>query len=140
MEGHQRGNSTADYNNLSEIEDLRVERLPEKADKTAVHKSLLKIIILGDTGVGKTCILTRLTKDQFDTEHNCTIGVEFGSCCMKVEDSLLKLQIWDTAGQESFKSITKIFYRSAHAVFLCYSIANRETFNNLTTWLDEVHE
>lgn len=49
-------------------------------------------------GVGKTCILTRLTKDKFDTEHNVTIGVEFGSCCMKVEDSLLKLQIWDTAG------------------------------------------
>lgn len=83
---------------MSEIEDLRVERLPEKADKQMPHKSLLKVIILGDTGVGKTCILTRLTKDKFDTEHNVTIGVEFGSCCMKVEDSLLKLQIWDTAG------------------------------------------
>jgi len=105
--------------------------------------SVLAILVITfdvSVGVGKTCILTRLTKDKFDTEHNVTIGVEFGSCCMKVEDSLLKLQIWDTAGQESFKSITKIFYRSAHAVFLCYSIANRETFNNLSTWLQEVYE
>ena len=91
-------------------------------------------------GVGKSCILTRLTKDQFDTEHNVTVGVDFGSCCIKVDETYLKLQIWDTAGQESFRSITKIFYRAAHAVFLCYSINRRETFDNLTNWLQEVHE
>jgi len=83
---------------LNEIEDLRVERLPEVADKQLAAKKLLKVIILGDTGVGKSCILTRLTKDRFDTEHNVTVGVDFGSCCIKVEDSFLKLQIWDTAG------------------------------------------
>ena len=60
--------------------------------------AILVISFYVSVGVGKTCILTRLTKDKFDTEHNVTIGVEFGSCCMKVEDSLLKLQIWDTAG------------------------------------------
>ena len=91
-------------------------------------------------GVGKSCILTRLTKDRFDTEHNVTVGVDFGSCCIKVEDSFLKLQIWDTAGQESFRSITKIFYRAAHAVFLCYSINRRETFDNLSNWLREMKE
>ena len=69
-----------------------------------------------------------------------TVGVDFGSCCIKVEDSFLKLQIWDTAGQESFRSITKIFYRAAHAVFLCYSINRRETFENLGNWLREVQE
>lgn len=83
---------------MNEIEDLRVERLPEVADKQLAAKKLLKVIILGDTGVGKSCILTRLTKDRFDTEHNVTVGVDFGSCCIKVEDSFLKLQIWDTAG------------------------------------------
>lgn len=124
---------------MNEIEDLRVERLPEIADKQIATKKLLKVIILGDTGVGKSCILTRLTKDQFDTEHNVTVGVDFGSCCIKVEDTFLKLQIWDTAGQESFRSITKIFYRAAHAVILCYSINRRETFDNLATWLDEVN-
>jgi GTPase SAR1 family protein len=64
--------------------------------------------------------LSRLTKDIFDTEHHVTVGVDFRSCLIEVEDIILKLQIWDTAGQENFKSITKIFYRSAHAVVLCY--------------------
>ena len=91
-------------------------------------------------GVGKSCILTRLTKDKFDTEHNVTVGVDFGSCCIKVEESFLKLQIWDTAGQESFRSITKIFYRRAHAVFLCYSISNRNTFESLGNWLRDVEQ
>ena len=90
--------------------------------------------------MGKSCILNRLTQDRFDTEHNCTIGVEFGSLCVKVEDTRLKLQIWDTAGQECFRSVTKIFYRAAHAVFLCYSITNRETFNSLESWLQEVED
>ena len=98
-------------NQYAEIEDLRCERLPENFDKQALHKRLLKVIILGDTGkrnseithsqnlgIGKSCVLTRLTKDSFDTEHNVTVGVDFGSCLIKVEDTVLKLQIWDTAG------------------------------------------
>jgi len=83
--------TASDYNSMNEIDDLRVERLPEIADKQITQKKLLKVIILGDTGVGKSCILTRLTKDQFDTEHNVTVGVDFGSCCIKVEDTFLKL-------------------------------------------------
>ena len=85
-------------------------------------------------------MLTRLTKDCFDTEHNVTVGVDFGSCLIKVEDTILKLQIWDTAGQESFRSITKIFYRSADAVILGYSITDRATFDNLSNWLREVRD
>ena len=145
-------------NQYAEIEDLRCERLHENYDKIALHKRLLKVIILGDTGkfipsrhcaqesisfllgIGKSCILTRLTKDSFDTEHNVTVGVDFGSCLIKVEDSVLKLQIWDTAGQESFRSITKIFYRSADAVILGYSITDRATFDNLKAWMREVRE
>ena len=91
-------------------------------------------------GIGKSCVLRRLTKDSFDTDHNVTVGVDFGSCLLKVEDTVLKLQIWDTAGQESFRSITKIFYRSADAVILGYSITDRTTFDNLKTWLREVRE
>jgi len=67
-----------------------------------------------------------------------TIGVEFGAFITKIEDKLVKLQIWDTAGQESFRSITRIFYRGAHAVFLTYDITREETFNNLIEWLKEV--
>jgi len=66
--------------------------------------------------------LKRLTENQFKEDHDVTVGVEFGSFLIKVEDKTLKLQIWDTAGQESFRSITKIFYRGSHAVILAYSI------------------
>ena len=88
--------------------------------------------------MGKSCILSRLTQDRFETDHNCTIGVEFGSVSVKVEDMKMKLQIWDTAGQEAFRSVTKIFYRAADVVFLCYSIVNRSSFHNLESWLQEV--
>ncbi len=66
------------------------------------------------------------------------MGVEFGSFLIKVEDKVLKLQIWDTAGQESFRSITKIFYRGAHAAILTYSVTKRESFSNLFDWLHEI--
>ena len=100
-----------DYNSLAEIEDLRCERMQDRTVGQPITSNLFKIIILGDTAVGKSCVMTRLMKDKFETEHNLTVGVDFGSCHMKVEDTQMKLQIWDTAGQENFKSITKIFYR-----------------------------
>ena len=76
--------------------------------------------------------------DDFLDDHDVTVGVEFGSYMIKVEEKILKLQIWDTAGQESFRSITKIFYRGAHVVILTYSIINAVTFENLQKWLNEV--
>mmetsp|Transcript_37706 Transcript_37706/g.27790 ORF Transcript_37706/g.27790 Transcript_37706/m.27790 type:complete len:85 (-) Transcript_37706:375-629(-) len=80
----------------------------------------------------------RVTNNEFVEDHEVTVGVEFGSLIMKVELCTFKLQIWDTAGQESFQSITKIFYRGAHAVLLVYNIANKPTFDNLDHWLDEI--
>lgn len=120
-----------DYNSLAEIEDLRCERLTDRTAGQPITSNLFKIIILGDTAVGKSCVMTRLMKDKFETEHNLTVGVDFGSCHMKVEETMMKLQIWDTAGQENFKSITKIFYRQANAVILVYSIDRMESFANL---------
>ncbi|TNV76096.1 hypothetical protein FGO68_gene8176 [Halteria grandinella] len=74
----------------------------------------------------------------FKDEHDVTVGVEFGSFMVRIEDRVVKLQIWDTAGQESFRSITKIFYRGAHAAILGYSIARRDSFENLNDWANEV--
>ena len=91
-------------------------------------------------GVGKSCILTRLTKGLFDQDHNMTLGVEFGSCLLKVEEMHMKIQIWDTAGQESFRSVTKIFYKGASAIFLCYAINSRQSFDNLRVWLQEIEQ
>lgn len=76
--------------------------------------------------------------NKFKADHDVTVGVDFGSYLIRVEDNLYKLQIWDTAGQESFRSITKIFYRSADAVILGYSIVQRDTFDHLHQWLQEV--
>lgn len=99
---------------------------------------LFKLIIIGDSAVGKSCLLHRLTNNEFMTDHEVTVGVEFGTLLVKLEQQVFKLQIWDTAGQESFKSITKIFYRGAHCIFLAYDITRKETFDNLATWYEEV--
>jgi small GTP-binding protein len=99
---------------------------------------LFKLIIIGDSAVGKSCMLHRLTNNEFVQDHEVTVGVEFGTLLVKLEQQVFKLQIWDTAGQESFKSITKIFYRGAHCIFLTYDMTRLETFNNLATWYNEV--
>ena len=76
--------------------------------------------------------------NDFKLEHQVTIGVEFGSFILSMYEKIVKLQIWDTAGQESFRSITRIFYRGANVVFLTYDITRQDTFNNLKEWLGEV--
>ena len=76
--------------------------------------------------------------EEFKVEHQVTIGVEFGSFVIQIDRKIVKLQIWDTAGQESFRSVTRIFYRGAHVVFLCFDLTREDTFNNLRTWLDDV--
>jgi small GTP-binding protein len=76
--------------------------------------------------------------NKFTEDHDVTVGVDFGSYMIRVEGVLYKLQIWDTAGQESFRSITKIFYRSADAVILGYSITQRDSFEHLADWLREI--
>jgi Ras-related protein Rab-2A len=78
--------------------------------------------------------------NEFKIEHMVTIGVEFGSFVCKIDEKIVKLQIWDTAGQESFRSITRIFYRGAHCVFLTYDITRDETFSNVIDWLKEVKQ
>lgn len=102
------------------------------------HDALFKIIIIGDTGIGKSCVLKRLVDNEFKEEHDVTVGVEFGSFLVRVEDKIIKLQIWDTAGQESFRSITKIFYRGAHVAIIGYAVTKRDTFESLHDWLHEV--
>uniref|UniRef100_S4RMV7 Uncharacterized protein n=1 Tax=Petromyzon marinus TaxID=7757 RepID=S4RMV7_PETMA len=92
---------------------------------------LFKLIIIGDTGVGKSCLLARI----MDNEFKITIGVEFGSFVIKMEEKIVKLQIWDTAG-----SITRIFYRGAHCVFLTYDITRDDTFVNVIDWLKEIKQ
>ena len=118
------------------------------------YSYLFKYIIIGDTGVGKSCLLLQFTDKRFQPVHDLTIGVEFGARMINIDqkqvcsqdiyldfDSFfqIKLQIWDTAGQESFRSITRSYYRGAAGALLVYDITRRDTFNHLTTWLGMLH-
>eukprot|EP00026_Physarum_polycephalum_P013657 Phypoly_transcript_14082.p1 GENE.Phypoly_transcript_14082~~Phypoly_transcript_14082.p1 ORF type:complete len:213 (+),score=30.18 Phypoly_transcript_14082:68-706(+) len=98
---------------------------------------LFKYIIIGDTGVGKSCLLLQFTDKRFQPVHDLTIGVEFGARMITIDGKQIKLQIWDTAGQESFRSITRSYYRGAAGALLVYDITRRETFNHLTNWLED---
>jgi len=101
---------------------------------------LFKYIIIGDTGVGKSCLLLQFTDKRFQPVHDLTIGVEFGARMVTIDSRQIKLQIWDTAGQESFRSITRSYYRGAAGALLVYDITRRETFNHLTRWLEEARQ
>mmetsp|Transcript_12541 Transcript_12541/g.27762 ORF Transcript_12541/g.27762 Transcript_12541/m.27762 type:complete len:212 (-) Transcript_12541:135-770(-) len=98
---------------------------------------LFKYIIIGDTGVGKSCLLLQFTDKRFRTDHDLTIGVEFGARLVTIDNKHIKLQIWDTAGQETFRSITRSYYRGASGALLVYDISRRDTYLHLTTWLEE---
>ena len=104
------------------------------------YSYLFKYIIIGDTGVGKSCLLLQFTDKRFRHDHDLTIGVEFGSRMIRIEERDVKLQIWDTAGQESFRSITRSYYRGAAGALLVYDITRRDTFTHLSNWLQDARE
>ncbi|EGD72945.1 GTP-binding protein yptV1 [Salpingoeca rosetta] len=101
------------------------------------YSYLFKYIIIGDSAVGKSCLLLQFTDHRFQTVHDLTIGVEFGARMVTIDGHQIKLQIWDTAGQESFRSITRSYYRGAAGALLVYDITRRETFQHLGTWLED---
>ncbi|XP_057382703.1 ras-related protein Rab-2A [Balaenoptera acutorostrata] len=101
---------------------------------------LFKYIIIGDTGVGKSCLLLQFTDKRFQPVHDLTIGVEFGARMITIDGKQIKLQIWDTAGQESFRSITRSYYRGAAGALLVYDITRRDAFNHFTTWLEDARQ
>ena len=99
---------------------------------------LFKIIIIGDSGIGKSAVLFRFADDIYNNNYISTIGVDFKIKTIFVNSKIIKLQIWDTAGQERFRTITTSYYRGAHIIFMCYDITYRQSFQNLDMWYDEV--
>ena len=97
-----------------------------------------KVVVIGDSGVGKTNIVSRFTDDIFDFDTKNTIGVEFRTRMTKYNDTQVKLQIWDTAGQERYRAITTAYYRGAKGVLVVYDVTNEKSFSHLTRWLEEV--
>jgi len=101
---------------------------------------LFKVIIIGDSGVGKTSILSRFAGEDVTKSHISTIGIDFKIRTIKINGDEVKLQIWDTAGQERYETITTQYYRRAHGVILVYDISRRHSYDNMRKWLKYVDE
>ena len=99
---------------------------------------LFKIILVGDSGVGKTNILNRYTKNEFNFDSKTTIGVEFGSKIFSVRDHSVKIQIWDTAGQERYRSITNAYYKGSKGAIIVFDLTRKETFDHVERWHDDI--
>ena len=94
--------------------------------------------LIGDSGVGKSCLLFRFADDTYQESYISTIGVDFKIRTVELEGKTIKLQIWDTAGQERFRTITSSYYRGAHGIIVVYDVTDQESFNNVKTWLSEI--
>ena len=101
------------------------------------YNYLLKFIIIGDAAVGKSNLLVRYTSGQFKEEYQLTIGVEFGSNNVIISDNTYRIQIWDTAGQENFRSITRSYYKNTACAIIVYEISNKKSFENISSWIEE---
>ena len=98
----------------------------------------IKIIVVGDSGVGKTNLINRFATDKFDTNSKATIGVEFVYKTLKIGKEVIKVEVWDTAGQERYRSITSSYYKGARGAIIVYDITNDDSFHNVESWMNEV--
>ena len=99
---------------------------------------ILKLVLIGDSGVGKTNILSRYNNNEFSLATQPTVGVEFGNKVIKKENKSIKLQLWDTAGQERYKAITNAFYKGSKGAFVVYDITRKSSFLNIDNWIGEL--
>ena len=102
------------------------------------YEVMFKVVLIGDMKVGKTNIVSRYIKNEFNKDSISTIGVEFGSKELVIEGHNVKVQIWDTAGQEKYKSITNAYYKGAKGAFVVYDITNKNSFDNADNWLNNL--
>ncbi|GAB4846804.1 Ras- protein RABA2a [Ancistrocladus abbreviatus] len=112
--------------------------MARKADEE--YDYLFKVVLIGDSGVGKSNLLSRFTRNEFCLESKSTIGVEFATRTLQVEGRTIKAQIWDTAGQERYRAITSAYYRGALGAVLVYDVTKPTTFNNVSRWLKELRD
>ena len=99
-----------------------------------------RLIIIGDAGVGKSCMILRFTEDKFHRDKGSTVGVEYSVKDVEIEDIKIRLQLWDTAGQEQFKSITRSYYRSAAGAIIVFDLTSLESFENVKKWVEATKE
>ena len=108
---------------------------------SVLNENVYKILLLGDSAVCKTCFLMKYTDKTFQEEHMTTIGFDYRIKSMKLKNGkTVKIQIWDTVGQDKFRAITKNYYKGSHGIILIYDITNPKTFQNITDWVSQVRE
>lgn len=150
-----------DYSDSSDESDKEEQRTPKKKNtgppptKVPEKNGLVlkpslslepydvafKVMLVGDSGVGKTCLLVRYKDGAFlSGVFISTVGIDYRNKVVNVDDTKVKLQIWDTAGQERFRSVTHAYYRDAHALLLLYDVTNKTSFDNTRAWLGEINE
>ena len=128
-------NTPENAQNSSVPSDYKIEMLPEDYPQ---YDLSFKLIFIGDSGVGKSCLTTKAVKNNFEEYYQATVGFEFLTFNMKVNDKVIKLQIWDTCGQEIYRSLISNFYRNSSLAVLIYSIDNKESFNHAENWLNDL--
>lgn len=115
--------------------------MAEKTDDYSYdYEYLYKIVLIGDSGVGKSNLLSRFTRDEFNLESRSTIGVEFATRTVEVDGKRVKAQIWDTAGQERYRAITSAYYRGALGALIVYDITKTESYESVSRWLKELKD
>eukprot|EP01099_Mayorella_cantabrigiensis_P000865 TRINITY_DN1367_c0_g1_i3.p1 TRINITY_DN1367_c0_g1~~TRINITY_DN1367_c0_g1_i3.p1 ORF type:complete len:210 (-),score=45.88 TRINITY_DN1367_c0_g1_i3:386-958(-) len=108
--------------------------------KSAAYDYLIKLLLIGDSGVGKSCLLLRFSDDSFTPSFITTIGIDFKIRTIELDGKRIKLQIWDTAGQERFRTITTAYYRGAMGILLVYDVTDEKSFQNIRNWIRNIEQ
>ena len=127
---------------MSKIDDdITIEEITSPITENIKEELKLKLVLLGDSGVGKTNLISRYISNNFDENTRATIGVEFFCKNFRINKKrTIKVEIWDTAGQERYKAITSVYYKGAKGAFIVYDITSRKTFENIDKWIGEIKE
>ena len=127
---------------MSKIDDdITIEEITSPITENIKEELKLKLVLLGDSGVGKTNLISRYISNSFDENTRATIGVEFFCKNFRINKKrTIKVEIWDTAGQERYKAITSVYYKGAKGAFIVYDITSRKTFENIDKWIGEIKE
>ena len=122
---------------MSENEEIKIEECNEQNSK---EEEKFKVVVVGDSGVGKTNLIRRFISNEFIQDSKATVGVEFTSKNYNINNKIIKIEIWDTAGQERYKSIASAYYKGAKGAMIVYDVTNQNSFNNVDKWHNEIKE
>ncbi len=107
-------------------------------DQKEQYDHQVKILMVGETGVGKTCLIQRFTRDEFSMNHLPTIAIDFRMKCIEIQNKRIKMQIWDTAGQERFSTLTTGFFRGSDGIIVCFSLCDDKSFDSISKWMTQI--